>query len=106
MSKRTTTVVAAGMTIALLLGGVVSYFASGSPDGLNKVAAERGFDNTETAHDLADSPLAGYETRGVDDGFWTGSLAGVAGVGVCFLVAGGVAFVVRRRGADSERAPK
>lgn len=102
MSRRTTTVVAAGLVVALLLGGAVSYFASGSPDGLNKVAIERGFDGTEQEHDLADSPFAGYETRGVDDGFWTGSLAGIAGVGVCFLVAGGAAYLVRRRSPERE----
>jgi len=102
MSRRTTSVVAAGLVVTLLLAGAVSYFASGSPDGLNKVSIERGFDGTEQEHDLADSPFAGYETRGVNGGFWTGSLAGITGVGVCFLVAGGVAYLVRRRGPEQK----
>jgi len=100
MGRRTTTVVAAGLVVTLLLAGAVSYFASDAPDGLNKVAIERGFDGTEQEHDLADSPFAGYETRGVEGSFWTGSMAGIAGVGVCFLVAGGMAYLVRRRGSE------
>ena len=102
MSRRTTIVVAAGLIVALLLAGAVSYFASGSPDGLNTVAVEQGFDGTEKEHGASDSPLADYETVGIDDGFWTGSLAGMAGVGVCFLLAGGVAYLVRRRAPDGE----
>lgn len=100
LSKRTSTIVAAGLAVSLLLGGVVSYFASGSPDRLNKVAAEKGFDGTEKEHGLDDSPLAGYEAAGVDQGWLAGGLAGVAGVGLTFLVAAGLTAVVRRRRSD------
>lgn len=114
MSRRTTVIVAVGLAVSLLLAGGVSYFASGAPDGLNKVAIEQGFDRTQEDHDLAESPFAGYETRGVDQGWLAGGLAGVAGVGLTFLVAAALAVAVRRRtsrastreqSADNQREP-
>ena len=101
MSRRALLVT--GLLVALLLAGGVSYFASSDPDGLNKVAADEGFDKGAKNHDLDDSPFAGYETSGVDDGRVSGGLAGVAGVGVTFLIAGGVAYAVRRRGSTAAR---
>jgi len=101
MSKRTSVVVAGGLVVALLLGGGVSYFASSAPDGLNRVAADEGFDDTEGDHAAADSPFAGYETDGVDQGWLTGGIAGVVGVGLTFLVAAGLVVAVRRRGTGA-----
>ena len=99
MSRRA--LVAVGLLVALLLAGGVSYFASNSPDGLNKVASETGVDKNAKEHDLEDSPFGGYQTKGVDDGFLSGGLAGVAGVGVTFLLVGGVVWAVRRRGGSA-----
>jgi hypothetical protein len=86
--------------VALVLAGVVSYYASASPDGLNKVAEDKGFSAQEEESATADSPLAGYETA-VDNDRLSGGLAGVAGVVVVLALAGGLAFVVRRRTDDS-----
>lgn len=90
-------VVVAGVLVALVLAGIVSYYASSSPDGLNKVAADKGFSSAETTHVSTDSPLAGYQTKGVDDTRLSGGLAGVAGSIVVLVLAGGAAFVLRRR---------
>jgi hypothetical protein len=84
--------------VALLLAGLASHYASNSPDGLNKVASDQGFDKAAKPHTADDSPLAGYATKGVDDQRLSGGLAGVAGVGLTFLIAGAVVLVVRRRG--------
>lgn len=94
MSRRA--IVLVGLLVALVLAGVASYYASSDPDGLNKVAADQGFDSREKGHGLKDSPFAGYETTGVDDGRLSGGLAGVVGVGVTFLVVGGLVYAVRR----------
>jgi hypothetical protein len=103
VSRRALVVV--GLLVALLLAGGVSYYASSDPDGLNKVASDEGFAEGEKAHGLEDSPLAGYETTGVDNGRLSGGLAGVVGVGVTFLLAGGLVYAVRRgRGRDEHRA--
>lgn len=96
------TFAAAAVVVALLLAGVASFYASGSPDGLSKVAADNGIDQQEKEHSTSDSPLAGYSTKDVDDERLSGGLAGVVGVTVVLLLAGGVALVLRRRTPDSD----
>jgi hypothetical protein len=91
-----------GLVVALFLAGVVSYYASSSPDGLNRVAIDKGIDKHEKDSSTKDSPLAGYSTKGVDNSRLSGGLAGVAGVGITLLIAGGLVYVVRRRGASSD----
>lgn len=98
MSRRALVLV--GLLVALLLAGGASYYASGDPDGLNKVASDQGFDTNAGEHRLEDSPLAGYETTGVDDGRLSGGMAGVIGVGVTFLLVGGLVYLVRRGRRD------
>jgi len=100
MSRPSTrTVVAVGVLVALLLAGVVSFYASSSPDGLNKVAQDQGFSSTEKPHGVSDGPLAGYEAKGVGDARLSGGVAGVVGSLTVLLLAGGLAFAVRRRGS-------
>lgn len=85
------------LLLAVLLAGGVSYFASASPDGLERVAGDHGMSETEKEHAAGDSPFADYGTEGVENSVLSGGLAGVAGVGVVLLVGTGVAFAVRRR---------
>jgi cobalt/nickel transport protein len=100
----TKALVAAGLLVTLVLAGFVSYYASSSPDGLNRVAEDKGFATTQQRHASEDSPLAGYQTRGVDNGRLSGGLAGLAGALVVLVLAGGLALVVRRRGGGSDEA--
>ena len=58
----------------------MSFYASARPDGLERVAADKGFVERAQDHALADAPLAGYEVHGVDDARLSGGLAGVVGV--------------------------
>jgi hypothetical protein len=95
---RQRTFFAAILLIALVLAGVVSYYASSSPDGLEKVAADKGFSGAERQHDLSDSPVAGYGVKGVQDARLSGGLAGVLGVGATLALGSGVFLVLRRRG--------
>ena len=101
----TRALVVTGLLVALVLAGVVSYYASSSPDGLNRVAADKGFSSTEKKHAGEDSPLAGYSTKGVSDQRLSGGVAGVVGCLVVLVLAGGLALVVRRRGSavDDEK---
>ena len=85
------------LLVTLVLAGVVSFYASNSPDGLNRVAEDTGFAQTEETHPSAEGPLAGYETADVDDERVSGGLAGVAGVLVVLVLSGGLALVLRRR---------
>ncbi|MDL4777534.1 MULTISPECIES: PDGLE domain-containing protein [Thermomonosporaceae] len=85
------------LLVSLVLAGIVSYYASGSPDGLEKVAADKGIDAKERDHTLQHSPLSDYGIKGVGDSRLSGGLAGVIGVGAVLVVGGGLFWVVRRR---------
>lgn len=98
---RTRGLLLVGLLVALVLAGGVSYYASASPDGLNRVAEDKGFATTEEDHALGDSPVAGYEVRGIDDGRLSGGLAGVLGVVVTFALGGAVFLAVRRTGRSA-----
>jgi hypothetical protein len=93
----TRALVVTGLLVALLLAGVVSYYASRSPDGLNRVAEDHGFAKTGTPHKSDGSPLAGYSTKGVDNARLSRGIAGVAGMLIVLGLAGGLVLVVRRR---------
>lgn len=102
---RTRTFVAAGLLVTLLVAGVVSLFASGAPDGLERVAEDAGFADTAEEHPGEDGPLADYSTRGVEDDRLSGAVAGVVGSAVVLLVAGGLVYLVRRRSAADDASP-
>ncbi|MFD4373989.1 energy-coupling factor ABC transporter permease [Streptomyces sp. NPDC058486] len=92
-----------GVVTALVLAGVVSFYASASPDGLEKVAADQGIDAKaeEYEHATADSPLADYGVKGVESARLSGGLAGVIGVGLTLAAGTGAFWAVRRRRAAS-----
>jgi cobalt/nickel transport protein len=100
------------LLVALLIAGGLSYLASPDPDGLDSVTLAgcqvvetdggEQLDGTCIAqnaeeHSLADGPLADYA---VGRGEGTVGLAGVLGVVVTLVVAGGLFWVLRRRGDD------
>ncbi|MBK1788409.1 PDGLE domain-containing protein [Prauserella cavernicola] len=105
VSRRGLLFAAVAVAVALLLAGVVSYFASGNPDGLDHVTA-RGCTEVGGAlhgscpaqhareHALAGSPLADYAVDG-DDGFL--GVAGILGVLATLLIAGGLFWLLRAR---------
>ena len=98
------------LVVALLIAGGLSYFASSAPDGLDTVALN-GCRSVQTAggeeltgdciaqhaggHAAAGSPLADYSLFG---GHGTVGPAGIIGVIVTLAVAGGLFWLLRRRG--------
>jgi cobalt/nickel transport system permease protein/cobalt/nickel transport protein len=99
--RRTITVgvvVAAGLLVAVLLAVAVSPFASSSPDGLERVAADKGFLDTATDSAVAGGPLADYRTSGVDNDKLSTGLAGLIGVLVTFVVGFGLFLAMRGLG--------
>ncbi|QNN53488.1 PDGLE domain-containing protein [Nocardioides mesophilus] len=97
---RTRVFVTVGVLVALLLAGVVSYYASSAPDGLTRVARDQGITAAERRHAAHDGPFAGYRTTGVENGRLSTGLAGVAGTLVVLLLAGGLTWSVRRGRRD------
>ncbi|MFJ4842421.1 energy-coupling factor ABC transporter permease [Streptomyces sp. NPDC088746] len=98
-ARSTRGVWAAGLVAALVLAGFVSFYASANPDGLEKVAADKGIDEKVQEHDAAGSPLADYGVKDIGNARVSGGLAGVIGVGVTVAVGSGVFWAVRRRRA-------
>ncbi|GAA0931728.1 MULTISPECIES: energy-coupling factor ABC transporter permease [Streptomyces violaceusniger group] len=92
----------AGLAAALLCAGVVSFYASASPDGLEKVAHDKGIDQKKEDHAAKDSPLADYGVKNITDARLSGGIAGVIGVGATLAVGSGVFIVIRRRRATAE----
>jgi cobalt/nickel transport protein len=75
-----------GLLVAVALALIVSGFASSSPDGLEKVAEDKGFLETAQDHLFGDGPLADYTVKGVDNERLSTGLAGLIGVLVTFGV--------------------
>lgn len=95
--------------VALLIAGLVSYLADSDPDGLDSVTLEgcqeageelRGNCIAQQAgeHALGNSPLADYAVAG-NEGL-TG-VAGVLGVLLTVLLAGGLFWLLRKRKSTS-----
>lgn len=106
MNANTRLFLVAGLLLAVALALFVSPFADSSPDGLGKVAEEQGFADAEEEHDLADSPVAGYEVDGVEDDRVSTGVAGLVGVLVTFGVGMGAFALLRtlRRSPADARA--
>jgi cobalt/nickel transport system permease protein len=92
----TRTFVLAGIAVALVLAFLVSPYASSSPDGLEKVASDKGIDASVTDHALADSPLADYAVDGVENSSLSTGLSGLVGVAVTFAIVMGIVVALKR----------
>lgn len=86
-----------GLVASLVLAGFVSFYASANPDGLEKVATDKGIDEKVEEHAAADSPLADYGVKDISNARLSGGLAGVIGVGVTVVAGTGVFWAVRKR---------
>jgi cobalt/nickel transport system permease protein len=81
------TLVLAGLVVALALGVFVSPFASGSPDGLERVAIDRGFEKaapTDPVWSL--SPFADYQFPWLGEGRLSTAVAALAGTLLLLVV--------------------
>lgn len=108
--RRNTWFVLGGLLLSLLLAGLVSNFASGSPDGLDSASTQGCTTNADgeitggscmarnaKEHELGDSPLADYGLRGIENGYLATAVAGTVGVLVTFAIAGGLFWLARSR---------
>jgi cobalt/nickel transport system permease protein len=98
-------VVVVALAVTFGLAAFASPFASTKPDGLNKVAADHGFDRTARAGATDHSPLAGYEVKDVGHAGVSKGLSGVIGVGCTIGLATGV-FGALHLAARRRRNPR
>ena len=75
-----------GFVITLLIAGVFSFYASSSPDGLEKVAIDLGFIDTAKDSAVYDTALAEYGVKGVENERLSVGIAGIVGVFATGLV--------------------
>lgn len=102
LPMKTFTVMA--LAVAVGLAVAISPFASGSPDGLEKVAEKKAFLDRGELHSLQDgSPIPDYAFPGIDNARVATGLAGFVGaLGVFGITYGIGALVGRRRRARGE----
>ncbi len=91
-----------GFIASLFLAGVVSFYASSNPDGLEKVAEDIGFIETAEDHTYAEGALADYGVKGVENPRLSTGLAGVIGVVATGAVSTGIFMLVRRNSGDTK----
>jgi hypothetical protein len=79
-------IVLVGLAVSLAVGGILSLFASPDPDGLERAAAEAGFEHAAREKPLLASPFADYLLPGIGDRRLAAGLAGALGTLTLFAV--------------------
>lgn len=87
----------AGYFIALAVT-LLAPFASGSPDGLERVAEDQGF--IDTARDAPYAIIADYVFPGIESEALATILAGVVGVTIIYLLLAGGTYLAYRTAAN------
>ncbi len=88
----------ASLIICLILGGVISLFASGSPDGLERVAKDKGFD--KYAQGSSYEIMPDYTVPGIGSEVLSTSLAGIVGILLIFALTYGMGRIFRRKNEE------
>lgn len=86
-----------GLMAALFLALVLSPFASQWPDGLEKVAEDKGFIEKGEIEPAIPSPIPDYAWPGVKSERLATSSAGIVGTLIVFGMGYGLAALIRRR---------
>lgn len=120
MSKRSNRKAFILLAVAtILLAGVISYFADPNPDALEHSmetyaptedvdeapqAGEHAAYEASEGEEAAASPLADYGVAGLEDKpFLSGSLAGIIGIAITFLLIVGVGLLIKGGKAPQQR---
>ena len=91
-----------GFIASLFLAGIVSFYASSNPDGLEKVASDIGFIDSAKDHTNSDGVLADYGVKGVDNARLSTGAAGVIGVIATGAVSTSLFFLIRRKSGEKK----
>ncbi len=86
-----------GLITALFLAGIIAMFASPWPDGLEKVAEDKGFIERSEVAPALPAPIPDYAWPGVKNEKLATSLAGIAGTLFIFLVTYGISVLIKKR---------
>ena len=86
---------------ALLVAGALSLLASSAPDGLERVAADLGFETL--AVEAEAGPMSGYELHALGSSPLAQVVAGIAGVLVVLGLAWGLGLLMKWGSARTTR---
>lgn len=86
-----------GLLTSALLAGGASFYASSSPDGLEKVAEDIGFIDTAKESANADTTLADYGVKGIENERLSVGAAGLIGVVATGAISSGLFLLLRRK---------
>jgi|WetSurMetagenome_2_1015567.scaffolds.fasta_scaffold102958_2 cobalt/nickel transport protein len=93
-----------GLLLAVGIAILLSPFASNSPDGLERVAQDKGFTEKETSHLAFQAPIQNYAIPGVKSGWLSTPMAGGIGTVLTFGLVYGIAQTLAwRRKRNSDR---
>jgi cobalt/nickel transport protein len=85
-----------GLAVSLAVGAFLSLAASPHPDGLERVAEDKGFLERAVGNPILHSPLPDYVFPGIADERLATGLAGFLGTLTLFAVGYAVGWIVRR----------
>jgi cobalt/nickel transport protein len=91
-----------GFIASLFLAGVVSFYASSHPDGLEKVAEDIGFIETAKENTNSDVILSDYGFKGIDNPRLSTGAAGVIGVVATGAISTGFFLLIRRKSGGNK----
>ena len=83
-----------GLSLAIILA-IFSFLASSSPDGLERVAKDKNF--LGKAANIIKSSIPDYLFPGINNEKLAGSVAGIAGVLIVFILGIGLAKLLREK---------
>lgn len=89
-------VIIAGSLIAAGVALFMSPFASSSPDGLERVAEDKGFIEATEGKGVLKSPIPDYVFPGVKNERVATAAAGLVGTGITLAVALGIGAVLKK----------
>lgn len=102
MEKKDIRFLIAGLLISLILAVFISPFASSSPDGLEKVAEDKGFIHLAEEEGVTvweSSPVPDYAVPGIKNEYLKTALAGFIGTAIML----GLGFVLARALSKDKR---
>jgi cobalt/nickel transport protein len=98
MSRQTWLTVA--LVAALVVAGLVSYWASAAPDGLEKTSAAAGLLSPENSAPALPAPLKNYQVAGRSNHIHSNALAGLAGALLVLVLIFAAGRLLSRKGKN------
>ncbi len=83
--------------ISIILAFFLSPFASSSPDGLERVAEDKGFIHKAEEKVVLNSPIPDYSIPAVKNEILSTSLSGLIGTIITLSVSFGIGYIVIKR---------